>query len=1063
MPGGGFDPVWGTPPEPGTAKLAEGEFLAYHYTNTDEALSAILRDGVRLDPRERRPTEEAAAVWGSFERPQDGKRYVEFKVRYEDLYIGQPNGPEGMEGAAARGSNFTMAKGEIPVDRITTWSDQGIEDLRVWQRELADASVEWKKSVLNGAYDGVPAVDKARQVLAREFGSPGWAEKPSGVPDDVAVKSASIPRVDTDRLQRRADRLRREINDEGFVYPGGRMGFRHRAAELTRVESELVKRGVLEPEARRTSVVAALIELACRDASCAPPPVGTGGSKPGAEDLRRSLAHESVVELVEDTSEGARATQRQWMDVRGQMLGFNDLDAGNVVRMDREAEYEMLAEVVPVEPGFVRRGSDEAEALVARVKDVFPSASVGWFRDLDPKAVDAVLDGAELFPAEVREKVQAVALGYTENKSHVAAYGPHSGGFNAPYHSDATLWFGPKAVSPAVGSVRADGASVITTVGGYNRHRLVGVHEMGHVVHNMAAERAWKQEGRRVNLRADGDLPQGVPTTRYGSLDTGELVAETFAVAARDTFDGIEPLQQELIVSVLDRAGLRPEQLEFAVAEGREPYEVQFFGDSFEVEPDALRAAGCQSADCAPPPVGVGGSMPKGVVGWEQAAGQFHPIIDPESNVGKYLARQLDQRLGHMKMSSYPDVWGGSLPYRTFTGSMEGREWLSEQLHKGSSGEDALALMNLVHSTFRKGLPEGTTVVPVSRMVDIEHRGDPFAPNSYWHQGTANEERGGSGFTSWYLGRGERGSADLSPHGRGLQEGKDDGYRATWEGDVSVDDVFGQFGDTEMEVIVGRPGALKRVLEGKSVHVDAVAAAGCQDSSCAPPPVGTGGSKPDGGRVAELDSERIQEVEADLLWSYKEIWDDIPEVIERAYKIQTALNARTWEGAKVEDAYQAAIVVVDGEDEVIENYIPRSGWSQSLRSVLSATMKSPSPDPDVQALLVRMYEATQQAFQNNLVEQVELARSFDPVTDAADSMTGNEKASSIYGSRKDVDTVPSSGVTSWSAYTEEAGDWGTEYVEQRFPIEQVLMREGSIDGEFLVGESVERVREIVGR
>ena len=32
-----------------------------------------------------------------------------------------------------------------------------------------------------------------------------------------------------------------------------------------------------------------------------------------------------------------------------------------------------------------------------------------------------------------------------------------------------------------------------------------------------------------------------------------------------------------------------------------------------------------------------------------------------------------------------------------------------------------------------------------------------------------------------------------------------------------------------------------------------------------------------------------------------------------------------------------------------------------------------------------------------------------------------------------------------------------------FPVEQVLMREGSIDGEFLVGESVERVQEIVGR
>lgn len=796
--------MWGTPPEPGTAELEPGEFLAYHYTSSDEALSSILREGVKLNTSERRPTEEAAAVWGSFERPQGFKRYVEFKVRREDMWVGQPSSDEDMARAAQMGHNFTMVKNEIPVDRITTWSSPEIEDVRVWQRELADATPEWKKSVLNGAYDGVPAVDKAKQVLAKEFGSPGWAEKPSGVTDDVAVKSASVPRVDTDRLQRRADRLRREIDDPDFVYPGARMGFRHRAAELTKIESELVKRGALEPEARRTSVVAALIELACRDASCAPPPVGTGGSKPGdgltarvftdeefmswgphkskvsfqGEDWMKSLevgginrkllskmvkgtapegseaeqetirkvvrwtqqslkdagvetvtlfrggylagnpfdktsstrklddpttsgvtswsadpggassfrrkegaaifvaevpvehivswdmignvssarsfylaggnphieftgrevlvadsahtvhrllggvtaagcqsaecapppvgvggsspaqglqsgsrARQVVVDTIEEIGEGSESSLkfgRQMLLARQKVRGFHQLSSMNAdLDPAMEAEWKALSKAVPVQEGFVRDGTEAAAKLTSRIREVLPSAQVGWMDDVHAESVEAVLDGVALYPEEVRDYVQGVALGYTEAESHVAAFGPHGGGLMGPAAPGATLWLGPKAVRPSTGTANPDGASVMTTVDGFNRHRLVGAHEMGHVVHNMAAERAWKEDGIRVDLRADGYLPQDVPTTRYGGLDTGEMVAETFALAARDSFKSLEPLQQDVVVSVLDRAGLRPSDLAFAAATD-EPYEVQFFGDDFGLEPEAL-------------------------------------------------------------------------------------------------------------------------------------------------------------------------------------------------------------------------------------------------------------------------------------------------------------------------------------------------------------------------------------------------------------------------------------------------------------------------------------------
>lgn len=664
-------------------------------------------------------------------------------------------------------------------------------------------------------------------------GSPAW------VPDDVKVKVNRVGNIDTDRLQRRAARLRTEIDDERFVYPGARMGFRHRAAELTKIESELVKRGALEPEDRRTSVVSALLPLVsagCRSAECAPPPVGVGGSR--AQGLQSgSRARQVVIDTIEEIGEGSESSLkfgRQMLLARQRVRGFHQLsELNDDLDLAMEAERKALDKAVPVQEGFVRDGTAEGEALAARVREVLPGAQVGWMDDVHAESVNAVLDGIAPYPEEVRAYVKGVALGYTEQENHVAAFGPHGGGLMGPAAPGATLWLGPKAARPAVGEANPDGASVMATVAGYERHRLVGAHEMGHVVHNMAAERAWKEDGRRIDLRSDPLLPEGVPTSKYGGLDTGEMVAETFALAARDTFKSLEPLQQEVIVGVLDRAGLKPTDLAFAVAD-ETPYEIQFFGDDFGLDETAaeLQASGCQSADCAPPPVG------------------------------------------------------------------------------------------------------------------------------------------------------------------------------------------------------------------------------------------TGGSKPGGGRVAELDSERIQAIESEILTAYDEIWDDIPEVIDRAYRIQAATNNATWsDGMAVEQAYQEAIALVDGDDEVISNYstISRGNWYQGLRSVLSATMKSPSPDADVQVLLDRMHEATQQVFHDHLVGQVELARSFNPVTDAADAMTGNERATTLYGSRKDVDTVPSSGVTSWAAYTAEADGWGEVYVEQTFPIEQVLMREGSIQGEFLVGESIERVREIIGR
>ena len=73
------------------------------------------------------------------------------------------------------------------------------------------------------------------------------------VPSTTAVRRSRVGNIDTDRLQRRAARLRNDIDDPEFVFPGARKGFRERAAELTAIESELVRRGSLAPSNRFTT------------------------------------------------------------------------------------------------------------------------------------------------------------------------------------------------------------------------------------------------------------------------------------------------------------------------------------------------------------------------------------------------------------------------------------------------------------------------------------------------------------------------------------------------------------------------------------------------------------------------------------------------------------------------------------------------------------------------------------------------------------------------------------------------------------------------------------------
>jgi hypothetical protein len=281
------------------------------------------------------------------------------------------------------------------------------------------------------------------------------------------------------------------------------------------------------------------------------------------------------------------------------------------------------------------------------------------------------------------------------------------------------------------------------------------------------------------------------------------------------------------------------------------------------VEED-LTAAGCQSADCAPPPVGTGGSKPgtslPGVTGWVdgyEIEGTL-PVFDPDSAAGKRVLELANRwQSGRRPFTAESLTHNPGDVWLNFIGYEESRKWLSSTVRAGAEGAD-LTLLRAIHESMRLRFRDpDSAMVPVWRSTTRKDR-DPFAPDTFWKEQSVAPDKPGTGLTSWLW----SGNQDSWDDGNGMaisqlyghaprEEDNPDVPLPNITGDVPVSDVLGWFGDMVMqgEVIVGRPGLVQRLLNGEpSDEANAALAASadpfaglevygfaCHDASCAPP------------------------------------------------------------------------------------------------------------------------------------------------------------------------------------------------------------------------------------
>lgn len=381
------------------------------------------------------------------------------------------------------------------------------------------------------------------------------------------------------------------------------------------------------------TVASALIELACRSAECAPPPVGRGGSMPKGQlsdrvrdmvdtaatyrDAKTALPESVQTEIRAFMRSRETAFARAERDYRGK-----DAAPSATTTADFEAEYDALSALLPPEKGMVRRRTPEGERLAAAITETLPNAKVVFGSDVNGRIVEEAVGVMAQYPSAVRESIKCVVLGrdpnavemvggWTRDTSVVAAWGGHADE-SGPYE---TLWLTPRmlgasdadtAAGIGLFSEPADMQSEDVTVSmaePERRHKIAIAHEMGHVMHTMALSREPVQQrgiGRNMTSRMKEDRrtmvhPGGrrlpIMTTTYGQQNVAESVAESFGLAALKGYDNITTEQRAVVDNILDRAGLvgadrsSVTRLELAVADDEDEMYGKFepITDTFEL------------------------------------------------------------------------------------------------------------------------------------------------------------------------------------------------------------------------------------------------------------------------------------------------------------------------------------------------------------------------------------------------------------------------------------------------------------------------------------------------
>ena len=564
-----------------------------------------------------------------------------------------------------------------------------------------------------------------------------------------------------------------------------------------------------------STTASALIELACHDASCAPPPTGTGGSSDGGGEPKGAGAY-SFDEM--------RATYKSWK-----------WDPKYI----RDASFSILMGEENGEIGQPRRSSNDDYTEAAIVLDMVvnaPTSSVQLFRGLALNPAGVL--GREISSLEIGEEVDWPPSGFSSDESVADVYyGKDKSNAYFKLNTRALIVLEPGAKAWSIDDDHDWSSSTYSTYRSEKEHIVAG----GFVVVDI--EEREDRLGPYKVITIEQSEPLEMPWSEDGE--------------AKSWMDIVPPDARAVLGS------------------------------------SSLIELACYESSCAPPPVGTGGSTKgassvqrgstsgiswvaepserasDGMVGWvvptDEARSSLASALKDEDAIEipadeeskkemkLYMARHVkNQRTftGETNSMNLPrsqvDRWqlvsGMTSPVDTTPYKQEWTDSETVRFWQESAKVVASASQRFLKSKFGKG----AKILLYRGIDDSSATMDPLAGNP-----RGNKDTGvASGITSW----------TTNPNITQKYGGRLVAAAVPIENILSWDivGIASQFGTGGEVLVHSDPAVISRTAAGDfpSIKPPITASAdielACYDASCAPPPVGTGGSSDSGGQLSPL-------------------------------------------------------------------------------------------------------------------------------------------------------------------------------------------------------------------
>lgn len=217
---GSFRPA-GMPPKSGEAEIPEGAVRLYHYTESDETLKSILKEGLLQTKAKGHTYGEPSVVWASASKPGRFKPYVEIYAFPNELSIGgipkrEKFTEEELEYIYGRGSNVTFWN-SVPPERIVSWHE-------TWRShyDYIEENSDTLEEVLAGGFDYLEEKDEryasAIKAIKEKYGVAKWDESqhPRGKTTPESNEGSFRPESSVDLAIKEAGRIVADL-DKAFL------------------------------------------------------------------------------------------------------------------------------------------------------------------------------------------------------------------------------------------------------------------------------------------------------------------------------------------------------------------------------------------------------------------------------------------------------------------------------------------------------------------------------------------------------------------------------------------------------------------------------------------------------------------------------------------------------------------------------------------------------------------------------------------------------------------------------------------------------------------------------